>query len=129
VQNSISGTVGGYGYYKGPVQFTIAGTDSQSGVASIYYRINGGATLVYSSPFTIGVDGNHSVDYWSVDVAGNISGVGNALVKIDMSAPSTQAAGSGTAGTNGWYRSSVQGGRGLRLPCSKARSEILQPRQ
>ena len=60
-----------------------------------------------SSPFTIGVDGNHSVDYWGVDVAGNVSGVGTALVKIDLSAPLTQATGSGTAGTNGWYRSSV----------------------
>jgi outer membrane protein assembly factor BamB len=108
VQNSLSGPVGGNGYYKGPVQFTMTGTDNLSGLANIYYRVNGGATLVYSSPFTIGVDGNHSVDYWSVDVAGNISGVGIALVNIDVSAPLTQATGSGTAGTNGWYRSAVQ---------------------
>jgi hypothetical protein len=108
VQNSFSGPVGGNGYYKGPVQFTMTASDNQSGLANIYYRINGGATLVYSSPFTIGVDGNYSVDYWSVDVAGNVSGVGTALVKIDVSAPLTQATGSGTAGTNGWYRSSVQ---------------------
>ena len=107
VQNSFSGPVGGNGYYKGPVQFTMTGTDNLSGLANIYYRVNGGATLVYSSPFTIGVDGNHSVDYWSVDVAGNVSAVGTALVKIDVSAPLTQATGSGTAGTNGWYRSSV----------------------
>jgi len=108
VQSSFSGPLGGNGYYKGPVQFTMTGTDNLSGLANIYYRINGGATLVYSSPFTIGVDGNHSVDYWSVDVAGNVSAVGNALVKIDASAPLTQATGSGTAGTNGWYRGSVQ---------------------
>ena len=108
VQNSFTGPIGGNGYYKGPVQFTMTAADNQSGVASIYYRINGGPALVYSAPFTIGVDGNHSVDYWSVDVAGNVSAVGNALVKIDVSAPVTQAAGSGTAGTNGWYRSSVQ---------------------
>jgi hypothetical protein len=108
VQNSISGLVGGNGYYKGPVQFTMTGTDNLSGLANIYYRVNGGATLVYSAPFTIGVDGNHLVDYWSVDVAGNVSTVGTALVNIDVSAPLTQATGSGTAGTNGWYRSSVQ---------------------
>ncbi|HET6976925.1 MAG TPA: PQQ-binding-like beta-propeller repeat protein [Pyrinomonadaceae bacterium] len=108
VQHSLSGPVGGNGYYIGPVQFTMTGTDNLSGLATIYYRVNGGATHVYSSPFTIGVDGNQSVDYWSVDVAGNISGVGTALVKIDVSAPLTQATGSGTAGTNGWYRSSVQ---------------------
>jgi hypothetical protein len=108
VQNALSGLVGGNGYYKGPVQFTMTGTDNLSGLANIYYRVNGGATLVYSAPFTIGVDGNHLVDYWSVDVAGNVSGVGTAVVKIDMSAPVTQATGSGTAGTNGWYRGSVQ---------------------
>jgi hypothetical protein len=108
VQNSLSGPVGGNGYYKGPVQFTMTGTDNLSGPATIYYRVNGGATLLYSSPFTIGVEGNQSVDYWGVDVAGNVSGVSTALVKIDMSAPSTQATGSGTAGTNGWYRSAVQ---------------------
>jgi hypothetical protein len=108
VQNSFSGPLGGSGYYIGPVQFTMTGTDNLSGLANIYYRVDGGATLVYSSPFTIGVDGNHSVDYWSVDVAGNVSGVGTALVKVDVSAPLTQASGSGTAGTNGWYRSSVQ---------------------
>ena len=108
VQSSFSGPLGGNGYYKGPVQFTMTGTDNLSGLANIYYRINGGAPLVYSSPFTIGVDGNYSVDYWSVDVAGNVSGVGTAIVMIDLSAPLTQATRSGTAGTNGWYRSSVQ---------------------
>jgi hypothetical protein len=107
VQNSLSGAVGGNGYYKGPVQFTMTGTDSLSGLATIYYRINGGPNLVYSSPFTIAVDGNHLVDYWGVDVVGNVSGVSTAVVKIDMSAPLTQATGSGTAGTNGWYRSAV----------------------
>ena len=56
VQNSLSGSNGGNGYYKGPVQFTMTGADNLSGLANIYYRINGGATLVYSSPFTIGVD-------------------------------------------------------------------------
>lgn len=107
-QSSFSGPVGGNGYYIGPVQFTMTGTDNLSGVANIYYRVNGGAPLVYSSPFTIGVDGNYSIDYWSVDVAGNISVVSTAFVKIDVSAPLTQATGSGTAGTNGWYRSAVQ---------------------
>jgi hypothetical protein len=108
VQNSLSGLLGGNGYYKGPVQFTMTGTDNLSGLATIYYRVDGGATLLYSSPFTIGGDGNHLVDYWGVDAAGNVSGVSTAVVKIDMSAPQTQATGSGTAGTNGWYRGAVQ---------------------
>ncbi len=106
-QSSVSGIVGGNGYYKGPVQFTITASDSRSGVASTFYRINGGPTQVYVAPFTISVDGNYSVDFWCVDVAGNVSGGGTSSFKIDISAPLTQATGSGTAGTNGWYRSAV----------------------
>jgi PQQ-like domain/Bacterial Ig-like domain (group 3) len=106
-QNSISGPVGGNGYYKGPVQFTMTAADNLSGVANRYYRINGGATQTYSSAVTISSDGNYSIDYWSVDAAGNVSGVGTVPFKIDSSAPLTVATGSGTVGTNGWYRSAV----------------------
>lgn len=107
-QNSVSGPAGGNGYYKGPVQFTMTASDNLSGVANKYYRINGGATQTYSSVLTISSDGNYTIDYWSVDLAGNVSGVGTVPIKIDASAPLTQATGSGTAGTNGWYRSAVQ---------------------
>lgn len=106
-QNSFSGPAGGNGYFKGPVQFTITASDNLSGVANRYYRIDGGATQTYGSTFTISSDGNHAVDYWSIDGAGNVSSVGTVPIKIDASAPLTQANGSGTAGTNGWYRSAV----------------------
>jgi hypothetical protein len=106
-QNSVSGPAGGNGYFKGAAQFTMTASDSLSGVANNYYRIDGGATQNYVSPVTVSSDGNHAVDYWSVDAAGNVSGVGTVPIKIDASAPLTQASGSGTAGTNGWYRSSV----------------------
>jgi len=108
--NSVSGTIGGNGYYKGPVQFTITASDNMSGVGNIYYRINGGGTQTYGSPFTISSDGNYTVDYWSVDMAGNVSGVTTVPLKIDATAPLTQTAVSGTAGTNGWYTSNVQAG-------------------
>ena len=106
-QNSVSGPAGGNGYFKGAVQFSITASDNLSGVANNYYRIDGGATQTYGSPFTISADGNHVVDYWSVDMAGNVSGVATVPLKIDTSAPLTQANGSGTLGTNGWYRSAV----------------------
>jgi hypothetical protein len=106
--SSVSGPVGSNGYFKGPVQITITAADNLSGVASIYYQVDGGAALTYSSPFGVSADGNHAVSYWSVDTAGNVSGVGAATVPIDASAPLTQAVGSGTVGTNGWYRSAVQ---------------------
>jgi len=48
------------------------------------------------------------VEFWSVDVAGNTETHHTQIVRIDSFAPLTQASLSGTAGTNGWYRTSVQ---------------------
>lgn len=107
-QSSLNGPVGGNGYYKGAVQVTLTASDNLSGVAAKYFRVDGGATQTYTSAFTVSGDGNHAVEYWSVDVAGNIAGASTVIVKIDVSAPLTLATGSGTAGTNGWYRSTVQ---------------------
>ena len=106
--NSVSGPAGGNGYFKGAVQFTITAADSLSGVANRYYRIDGGAVQTYGSPFTVSGDGNHAVDFWSVDLAGNASNTASVMIKIDTTPPSTQASGSGTAGTNGWYLGAVQ---------------------
>ena len=107
-QSALSGPVGGNGYYKGAVQVSLTATDSLAGVATKYFRVDGGATQTYSGAFTVAGDGNHAVDYWSVDAAGNLGGVSTVIVKIDVSGPVTQASGSGTVGTNGWYRSAVQ---------------------
>jgi large repetitive protein len=107
-QNSVSGPAGGNGYFKGAAQVTLTASDNLSGVASKYYRIDGGAPQTYAATFTVSGDGNHAVAFWSVDAAGNVGGVSTVSVKIDASAPLTLASPSGTAGTNGWYRSSVQ---------------------
>jgi outer membrane protein assembly factor BamB len=107
-QNSVSGPAGGNGYFKGAVQFSITASDNLSGVANNFYRIDGGATQTYGSPFTISSDGNHAVDYWSVDSAGNVSGVRTVPLKIDASAPLTELTASGTAGMNGWFITNVQ---------------------
>jgi hypothetical protein len=107
-QSSVSGPAGGNGYYKGQAQVTLTASDNLSGVANKYYRIDGGATQTYSAAFTVSSDGNHAVDFWSVDAAGNVGGVSTVLVKVDASAPWTQAIVSGTSGTNGWYLAAVQ---------------------
>jgi hypothetical protein len=60
------------------------------------------------SVFSITSDGVHSVEFWSVDVAGNTETHQTRTVKIDSTAPATQASTSGRAGTNGWYPSAVQ---------------------
>jgi len=95
-------------WFTGPVSVTLNASDNLSGVAGIFYRIDGGSTQTYTSAFSISSDGVHNLEFWSVDVAGNTETQQSRIVKIDSTAPVTQASVSGTAGTNNWYRSSVQ---------------------
>lgn len=68
---TLSGTVI-HGWFNSAVTFTATATDDNSGVDATYYKIDGGATLTYSSPVSIAVAGTHYVEYWSVDNAGNV---------------------------------------------------------
>jgi hypothetical protein len=51
---------------------TLAATDKLSGVATTYYIVDAGAAGAYTAPFNVPGAGEHVVDYWSVDNAGNI---------------------------------------------------------
>lgn len=95
-------------WFTGPVPVTLKAQDNTSGVASTFYSINGGPAQTYTSTFTISADGNYTIEYWSVDVADNEEPHQTRTVRIDSTAPITQVLASGTAGTNGWYRSAVQ---------------------
>ena len=59
------------GWYSSPVTFTATATDDISGVAATYYKIDGGPTLIYYGPTTIRTNGEHNIEYWSVDKVGN----------------------------------------------------------
>ncbi len=67
---SLSGTLSS-GIYTSAVTVTLKGTDASSGVKTTYYKLNGGATTTYSAPFTVSVLGTNTLQYWSVDYAGN----------------------------------------------------------
>jgi hypothetical protein len=43
-----------------------------SGVANTYYILDGGSTQTYAGPFTIDTSVDHTIEYWSVDIAGNV---------------------------------------------------------
>lgn len=110
VQSNASGPAGNSVYFGGPVQITLTGADNLSGVAGVFYRVDEGPVQTYSAPFAVAGDGTHPVDFWATDVAGNTSNTFTyrIMIRIDATAPSTQAAPSGTAGDNGWYRGPVQ---------------------
>jgi len=66
---------------------TLAAADALSGVAATYYRVDAGPWLAYAGPFTLSGDGDHSVEYYSADAAGNVELPRTAALTIDTQAP------------------------------------------
>src|SRR5439155_1119636 len=103
---SLSGTLGASGWYTSNVTVSFTATDATSGVANVSYRIDGGPWLAYAGPFALD-EGSHVVDYFSSDVAGLVETKHSQSIAIDTTPASTTASVSGTAGTNGWYITTV----------------------
>jgi outer membrane protein assembly factor BamB len=95
-------------WFTGPVPVTLNASDNLSGVGGTFYSVDGGAAEIYTGAFVISGEGVHTFEYWSVDIAGNTETHKTRTVRIDSTAPVTQALVSGTAGANGWFRSAVQ---------------------
>ncbi len=55
---------------EGPV-VNLTAVDETSGVYATWYRVDGGDWTLYDGPFEVVGEGNHSLEYWSVDAAGN----------------------------------------------------------
>lgn len=106
--NAVTGPVGNSVYFRGAIQMSLTAADNLSGVATTHYRIDGGAIQTYTGAFTVSGDGTHPVEFWSVDVAGNDTTRATSMIRIDATAPLTQATAIGPEGTNGWYRSAAQ---------------------
>jgi len=105
---SLSGTVGPAEWFLSPVQVTLNASDSGSGVAAIYDRIDGGNWQPYTAPVTMGVDGVHAVEYFATDAASNYETIHSVTFKVDTVGPVSSAVLSGTFGSGNWFRSPVQ---------------------
>ncbi len=63
---------------------------------------------VYTAPFTVGGDGSHLLEYFSMDLVGNVEPVQSATIPIDTVAPTvTRVASCSQAGEAGWCHGSV----------------------
>ena len=51
----------------------LSALDADSGVASVEYKLDGGAWTVYTAPVVVGDDGAHTLVYRATDKAGNVS--------------------------------------------------------
>jgi hypothetical protein len=63
----------GIEWLDGPVQVTLEGIDMVSGLSAIAYVLNKDPFVLYTEPFTVALEGHHSIRYWAQDKAGNYS--------------------------------------------------------
>ncbi|MBW2127439.1 MAG: chitobiase/beta-hexosaminidase C-terminal domain-containing protein, partial [Deltaproteobacteria bacterium] len=97
---------GDNGWYKSNVDATLNATDN-NGIAEMKYNVDGSVWQDYTTPFTISTDGQHTVQFYAIDNAGNNNST-SFNVNMDREAPVLSHSLSGTAGNNGWYKSNVQ---------------------
>jgi hypothetical protein len=84
------------GWFTGPVTVTVTADDAVDGplVPKVRVTRSGepvGAWTDQTQPLTIDRDGIHLVEYVAVDAAGNGSGISSLTVRIDRTAPVSQA--------------------------------------
>jgi hypothetical protein len=79
------------GWRDKAVTVKLKGSDGSggSGVAAVYYTLDGGPTQTYTRSFSVSGAGSHKVEYWAVDVAGNTGSTKTGYVNLDLSAPSS----------------------------------------
>jgi len=75
------------GWYLSAVQVALTASDNLSGVQTTYYKIDGGTTKTYTTPFSVSGNGSHTVNFWSVDKATNTETMGSLAVSIDPNTP------------------------------------------
>jgi hypothetical protein len=85
-----TGTLGTNNWYTSNVLVTLTATDTESGIASTSYSLNGGAWLSYTTPFTITTEGTTTLRYYSTDMARNTEVINTLIVKIDKTVPEAQ---------------------------------------
>jgi hypothetical protein len=73
---------------------TLSASDAESGVDSTMYRIDGGDWAEYDGVFSVAAPGNHTVDFYSVDAAGNVEMVDSVTLQ---NAPEEEEDGGGTS--------------------------------
>ncbi|MGQ9517781.1 MAG: OmpL47-type beta-barrel domain-containing protein, partial [Anaerolineae bacterium] len=103
---AIAGAMGANGWYTSPITVTFVVTDPVSGRDSTLYRLNGGMWQAGES-LVVDSDGIHTLEYYSIDRAGNREATHTATLRVDLLPPLTMYATEGTAGDGGWFRSPV----------------------
>ncbi len=75
------------GWYTGPVTVTLQGEDGVSGVAGLWYRVDGAGAQPYTGPVRLESAGIHRLTYWGEDRAGNLSLTQVITAALDLAPP------------------------------------------
>jgi probable HAF family extracellular repeat protein len=96
---TLSGSAGNNGWYRGPVQVTLAATDPAGPATTIttYFNIDEIGYTQYSGPFLVSGDNIHTLSVYSVDQFGNSETPHSQTIRIDSTPPVVTY--SGNAGT------------------------------
>ena len=86
---------------------SLAASDSGSGVATTWYRIDAGPAKFYAAPFEVSREGATSLSVWSVDAAGNSEPPLTRSIVIDRTGPVVAGLSSPTHGSDPWSAGTV----------------------
>ncbi|WP_372449271.1 OmpL47-type beta-barrel domain-containing protein [Streptomyces montanisoli] len=106
---TVSGTKDANGDYVADATVTVTASDTESGIATIEYSLDGGAYADYTAPVLVSDTGDHSLSYRATDKAGNTSAAKSVSFTVaaappqDTTAPDTSASVSGTKDDSGDY--------------------------
>jgi hypothetical protein len=89
VTSAVAGNKDGNGNYIGTATVTITATDTESGVKTIEYALDGTAYTAYTGPVTVSQASAHTVKYRATDIAGNVSAENS--VSFTVVAPGSDA--------------------------------------
>lgn len=89
-------------WYSSPVTVSIVATDPPSGVADVFYQLDGGAVTTYTAPFDVTGNGPHTVSAFARDTLGNESAPVVSAFSIDTVDPEVFATVDPPA-VDGWF--------------------------
>ncbi len=88
---SLDGVLGDNGWFTSEVTVTLSATDDVSGVDKIEYSFDNATWTIYTTPFTVSVEGNTTIYYRSMDEAGNVEAIKTETIRIDKTTPVANA--------------------------------------
>jgi hypothetical protein len=95
------------GYVNAPVTIGLLPTDNLSAVDATFYSVDGATPAVSGNSVTVSGQGTHTVQYFSVDNAGNVEDAKSFTVKLDLTRPTIVAHATPAKNAAGWNNSDV----------------------